>query len=138
MTDNKTLIAAAYAAMTTGDNTGFGAIMSQDVVWRTMARGRWNLTFHGRDSMRRDLFARLYAQFDGPLTNQALRIFADGDTVIVESEGDGTTKAGKTYNNRYAIFYRLEDGQIVEIREYLDTAFADDCLEFVFAPASHG
>lgn len=137
MTDNATLITDAHAAMAQGDGRPFAALIDEAVVWRTMATGRWDLTFRGRQSLRDDLFAPLYAQFDGRLLNHARRVFADGDTVIMECEGEGTTKTGRPYNNRYAMFYRLAGGKVVEIREYLDTALADAVLEFNFVPAAH-
>lgn len=130
--DNKTLITQALAGMASGDARPFSALLDDAIVWRHMGRGRWDFAVEGRGDLAEKLFRPLFVQFETRLTNRPLRVFADGDTVIVEAEGHGVTRAGKTYNNRYAMFYRLKDGKIIEAREYMDTALADDALEFTF------
>ena len=39
-----------------------------------------------------------------------------------------TTKAGVRYENEYCLVYRLENGKIVEIREYCDSALTESVL----------
>jgi hypothetical protein len=46
---------------------------------------------------------------------------AEGDQVVVELEGEGRTKDGRDYNNRYCSVFRIASGRITHIREYLDT-----------------
>ncbi len=46
---------------------------------------------------------------------------AEGDQVVVEFEGEGRTKDGRDYNNRYCSVFRIANGRIIHIREYLDT-----------------
>jgi hypothetical protein len=38
------------------------------------------------------------------------------------------TKAGVRYDNDYCLIYRLANGKIVEIREYLDSALCERVL----------
>ena len=57
-----------------------------------------------------------------------IRFIADGDHVVVEAVGEMRTKAGVPYNNDYCLIYRLRDGKIVEIREYLDSALCERVL----------
>jgi hypothetical protein len=46
---------------------------------------------------------------------------AEGDQVVVEFEGEGRTKDGRDCNNRYCSVFRIANGRITHIREYLDT-----------------
>ena len=41
---------------------------------------------------------------------------------------DGLTKAGVPYNNEYCFVYRLEDGAIKEVTEYMDTELVTSAL----------
>ena len=41
-------------------------------------------------------------------------IYADGDTVIVVWDGEGTTTAGTTYRNTYAWFMTVRGGEVVD------------------------
>ena len=52
-------------------------------------------------------------------------IIAEGDRVVVRGRGEFRTKAGKDYNNSYCFVLRLEEGRLVELREYLDTALVE-------------
>ena len=46
---------------------------------------------------------------------------AEEDRVAMEATSHGLVKNGKTYRNRYHFLHVLRDGEIVEVREYMDT-----------------
>jgi ketosteroid isomerase-like protein len=48
-------------------------------------------------------------------------MIAEGDWVVVESEGTGSFQNGRPYRNRYAIVFEIVDGRLRTIREYMDT-----------------
>lgn len=123
--DNGKIIAAAMEGLSRGDNTAFGAAMAEDFVWRGMAHGVWGKIYRGREVARRELFAKLWPQYEGRYTNTPHAIYADGDHVIVESRGYAKMKTGKTYEQFYCLVIRMENGKMKEVREYLDTAHAD-------------
>jgi ketosteroid isomerase-like protein len=56
-------------------------------------------------------------------------ITAEGDRVAVEVEADGTTASGKNYHNSYHFLFQLRDGEIVAVREYMDTLHLFDVLQ---------
>ena len=43
----------------------------------------------------------------------------------MRGRGEVKTKGGQDYNNSYCFVLRLEDGKLVELREYLDTALVE-------------
>lgn len=53
---------------------------------------------------------------------------ADGDRVVVEAQGNGTTVDGKPYHNSYCFVITLRDGKIVHVNEYFCTKLADAVL----------
>ena len=55
-------------------------------------------------------------------------ITAEGDRVVVEFEGNATTRDGKAYNNQYCMVFTLADGKIKQVNEYFCTLLADTVL----------
>ena len=58
----------------------------------------------------------------------AHRFIADGDIVVIEAKGDNVTPEGVRYDNDYCLVFRLEDGKIMEIREYCDSVLTEKAL----------
>jgi ketosteroid isomerase-like protein len=125
--ENKRIMEHAMEALAQGDGKPFIELMGDNVTW-TITGGSWARSWRGKDAVRRDLFAPLFAQFDGPYTSQATRIIADDDIVVVECRGRVRTKRGQDYNNAYCYVCRFEAGKFVELTEYMDTALVDRVL----------
>ena len=53
---------------------------------------------------------------------------AEGDRVAVEAESYGRHASGKIYNNQYHFLFRWRDGQLVELKEYMDTELVTDVI----------
>jgi ketosteroid isomerase-like protein len=57
------------------------------------------------------------------------RAFGTVQRAVIELEGDGVHASGRPYHNRYGFVFELDaDGQISQVREYLDTIHAFDVL----------
>jgi ketosteroid isomerase-like protein len=126
--DNKRAIESIFAELAKGNGKPFVDAMADDFTWILTGTTQWSRTYRGRQAVRRELLAPLFAQFADRYTNTAHRIMADGDFVVVECQGRTTTKAGKPYNNRYCYVIRLQDGKMKELTEYLDTALVEAVL----------
>jgi uncharacterized protein len=55
-------------------------------------------------------------------------VTAEGDRVAVEAESHAKMKSGKLYQNKYHFLLTIRDGKIQGVKEYLDTAHADEVL----------
>ncbi len=77
------------------------------------------------------MFARLDPQ--APVNQDLHRIVADADHAIAEWTTTATTRDGRMYRNDYAAVFRMEGTVIVEVREYFDTACAQ---QLMFSSAS--
>lgn len=74
-----------------------------------------------------DLFGSLRAEMERMVT--APRHFiADESFVVVEAKGDNVTKSGKPYRNTYCMIYRVDNGKVREVTEYMDTALTSATL----------
>lgn len=69
-----------------------------------------------------------------PTTKDGLAItpsgmVAEGDLVACEAESLGILANGRTYNNLYHFLFRIRDGKIASVKEYLDTMHTADVLK---------
>ncbi|MBO0866444.1 MAG: nuclear transport factor 2 family protein, partial [Mycobacterium sp.] len=53
-----------------------------------------------------------------------IRCLNDGESVVVEAQGHGTTADGRQYDSPYVFIFETRDGLITALREYSDTRLA--------------
>ena len=122
---NKQLIRDAFEAMGRSDIRALVDMMTDDFAWIIEGRSRFSRSYEGKEAVKRDLLAPLFEAFATPYRFTIDDIIAEGDRVVVRGRGEVKTKAGKDYNNSYCFVLRLEEGKLVELREYLDTALVE-------------
>ena len=125
---NRSLITKAFEGLRHGDPSHFMPLFAEDIEWRVMGSSAWSKHAKGLANVERDLVGPLFARFAGPYLNIPELILADGDHVVVLAKGDAETVEGKRYDNDYCFVFRMKDGRIVEVREYMDTILADAAL----------
>ena len=64
----------------------------------------------------------------GPIKITPREFTAEGDRVAVEAESYTQTRNGRTYNNLYHFVFRVREGKIACVKEYLDTMHANAVL----------
>jgi ketosteroid isomerase-like protein len=119
--ENKELIRAAFEALSSGDSRPLVGLLADDVTWKVMGQTPWSRQYHGKASVLNDLLRPLGSRLATPYRAHADRIICDGSFVVVQARGETTTKDGLAYNNEYCFVYRVENGAIKEVTEYLDT-----------------
>jgi ketosteroid isomerase-like protein len=125
--DNKTLIQHVFDELAKANSRPLFELMADDVTWRVMGQTKWSGTYSGKENvlaLLRQLGVRLADRYRAT----AERILADGEYVVVQARGQATTKAGAPYNNEYCFVYRLENGAIKEVTEYMDTELVTSAL----------
>jgi len=122
---NKQLVRDAFEAMGRSDIGPMVDLMTDDFAWIIEGQSRFSRSYEGKEAVKRDLLAPLFEAFATPYRFTIDDIIAEGDRVVVRGRGEVTTKAGKDYNNSYCFVLGLEDGKLVELREYLDTALVE-------------
>ncbi len=119
--ENKQLLQHIYAELAKGNSVPFVEAMADDFTWVMPGSTTWSRTYAGKKVVVGELFAALRAAMEGRIKTIAHRFIADGDFVVVEARGDNVTKAGRPYQNTYCMVYRLADGRLKELTEYMDT-----------------
>lgn len=131
---NRQLMREIFDEIAAGSGALFAESLADDVVMRVTGQYSWSRTFVGKDAVLRELYGYVRRRVRRGSRTAALRIFADGDHVIVEARGDMTTNAGERYDNEYCLIYRLADGKIVEMREYCDSVLCEQRLGLFPSP----
>jgi uncharacterized protein len=127
--ENKQLLQHVFSELSKGNPRPFAESLADDVRWTIIGTTEWSKTFDGKQAVLTELLGPLSANFDEPIRVTAHRFIAEDDFVVVEGRGQATTRAGKAYNNTYCWVYRIADGKVQEMTEYLDTQLAATALE---------
>ncbi len=98
------------------------ATMSEDVRWSIMGTTKYSLTLNGKKEIVDKLLHPIFSELESMGSNHVDSVIAEGDYVVVQQHASGRkTKTGNPYNNIYCMVYKVIDGKIIEITEYLDT-----------------
>jgi uncharacterized protein len=119
---NKRLVQEIFAEMANGNSRPLVENMADGFRWTMAGTGPWARTWDGKQAVLTQLFPALRAILEPPIRTIAHRFVADGDHVVVEARGDNTTRTGAPYRNTYCFVFRLADGKLQEVTEYMDTA----------------
>jgi uncharacterized protein len=127
--ENKKLMVEIYERVAQGDGSKFAAHLASNAILVLPGEYSWSGVHHGKENVIR--FFRLVAELaPGVRKTIPTRILADEDWVVIEARGDMTSKTGAPYRNHYCLMFRLKDGMIVEMKEYLDSAYCERILGY--------
>lgn len=127
-TENKKLLADIFSELARGNPRPFVDAMAEDFNWTVTGQTKWSKTYAGKSTVLRELFGILSERIEGKITTIPDRLIAEDDYVVVEAHGSNTTKSGKPYNNRYCFVFRVAQGKLKEVTEYLDTELVTAAL----------
>jgi uncharacterized protein len=105
------------------DGTGYITdLLADDVRWTIVGRTQVSKTFDSKEQFIGEVLQPFGARFSEPFRPVAVRgVYADGDTVVVLWDGEGTRLDGKPYENTYAWFMRFHEGLVVEATAFFDS-----------------
>ena len=125
---NKKLMTEIYTRLAHGDSTMFIEHLADDAVFTMQGNSSWSGERRGKDNILR-FFSEIVAErAPGERRIIPKRVLAYDDLVVIEAVGVMTSKYGTPYRNDYCLIFRLENEKIVEMKEYLDTAYLEATL----------
>jgi uncharacterized protein len=125
---NKALMKEIFDGVGRGDATLFYTHLAENVTLTITGENSWSQVISGKERIAKNVFGYVRSLVTERLKTHAFHFLADGDWVVVEGRGDMVTKAGVPYRNHYCLLYRLENDQIVEMKEYQDSLLAERVL----------
>ena len=119
--ENKKLIQEAFAAWANGDGMAFFNLLAENASWTVIGNCPISGTYVGQQRLVEDALKPQRAKLAGPPTPTVMNLIAEGDTVVIQWVGKGTSKSGRPYNNSYCYVVQIENGRIIRGTAYLDT-----------------
>lgn len=119
--ENKRIIQDAFTAWANGDGMAFFNLLADTASWTVMGSCPISGTYIGRQRLVEDALTPQRDKLAGPPTPTMLNLIAEGDTVVIQWVGKGTTKTGRPYNNSYCYVVQMDNGRIIRGTAYLDT-----------------
>jgi hypothetical protein len=119
--ENKKLIQDMFAELSKGNAQAFLNNMADNVKFTIIGTTKYSGTCNGKQELISKVLQPLTAQLEGGLTITPENFIAEGDYVAMQARGKSNTKSGGTYNNIYCQVFRLANGKVQEVTEYLDT-----------------
>jgi ketosteroid isomerase-like protein len=119
--ENKELIRNMFAELGRGNADAFLGAMADDLRYTLIGTSRFSGIFKGKAELISKLLAPLTAALTDGIAVIPYNLIADGEFVAMQAHGKAMSKNGKPYNNTYCHVFRIVNGKIVEVTEYLDT-----------------
>jgi ketosteroid isomerase-like protein len=126
--DNRKLVEYVFNETAKGNPRPFLEAMADDFSWTVTGTTSWSRKYEGKQTVLGELFGPLAERVVTPMITIPRRVLADGEFVVVEAEGQNTTRDGRPYNNRYCFVFRVSEGKLREVTEYLDTELVTKAL----------
>ncbi len=125
---NKQLMQHIFSELAKGNSKPLVESMADEFSWTITGTTKWSKKYDGKQAVVKELFGALRARLAPPIITVGHRFIADDDYVVVEAQGKNTTKDGIAYANTYCYVFRLGDGKLQEMTEYLDTELVTAAL----------
>ena len=116
---NKELVTEFFEHFSAGEVDQAFAFVSDDVSWWVPGDLPFSGTKNKAEYMQ--VVGSIQQGFPDGLELKATGMIAEGNQVAVEVASNGKHVNGKTYTNMYHFLITIEDGKMVDVKEYMDT-----------------
>jgi ketosteroid isomerase-like protein len=120
----------AFAPFEAANGQLFMETLSDNVSWTATGKenplgGHWTT----KSDVAKHVFAPLTLKMESPIKSKVSNVLISGDWATVEMTGTALAKSGRKFENELAFLCRFEEGKIVEVRTYIDSALVKAILE---------
>jgi hypothetical protein len=119
--ENKQFISNMFIELSKGNAEAFLGSIADDVRYTIIGTTKYSGTFNGKQELINKLLGPLTAQLEGGIAVTPDNLIADGDYVAMQADGKAQSKNGRSYDNTYCHVFRIVNGKVQEVTEYLDT-----------------
>jgi len=118
----KEVVTQVFARWEQGDQTSFFDALAEDMQWTAIGSTPISGHYTSKAEYLEKVYQPLRAHFSGPTHCQVKQILAEGDTVVVQWQGETPTQSGRLYVQEYCWVLRVHGEQIQEVTGHFDTA----------------
>lgn len=119
--DNKKVVRNFFESGNRGDVEAALGLLADDVTWTNIGSTRFSGAYSGKQTVIDELIGPLFGELEAGIHGTIDNLVAEGDFVVAQVRGQARKKDGTPYNNTYCHVFRLRDGKIVAVNEYMDT-----------------
>ncbi|RNF32197.1 ketosteroid isomerase [Massilia aurea] len=116
---NRESVRAAFQAWAEGTGGPF-ALLADDAQWTIVGRSLASRTYSDKAAFMSEVIHPFNARMAKPLRPTVRKLVADGDTVIVFFDAQGTALDGKPYVNTYTWIMEMRDGRALRVWAFFD------------------
>ena len=121
---NEQLVLDFFDVLSSGNLEALRAFFHDKSVWQPKVKGIAGAGEHVGMAIIDLFLAPVRGMFEaGDPKVTVTNLFSDGDIVGVESYSTGKTMDGKLYENDYAWVFRVSNGKIDRLHEYMDSHY---------------
>jgi ketosteroid isomerase-like protein len=124
--ENKALVREYFRRMQAGEPT-VAELMDDEVTWWVPQSSELGGTHRGKAKVL-ELMGRGVDLYQLPLLITVEEMIAERDWVCVQLVVDAKTAKGVPYRNDYHFAFRIRNGKLTAVREYVDTLYAKELL----------
>ena len=134
----------AWKTFSTRNAAQIESCFTEDAAWifpagngTALALGRGGISRLDRHEIASFMVNDFGRLFIAGVEIQPIGICAEGDTVVMQHRFRATLANGRSYDNEYCFVFKVRDGRIAEMREYMDTLggfrqiFGEDAVKSV-------
>jgi ketosteroid isomerase-like protein len=119
-TRNKSIVEASFEAWQAGTGSPFD-LLEDDATWTIVGNSAASKTYPSREAFLSEVIRPFNARMRVGLKPAIRNIYADGDTVIILFDAEGTARDGQPYANTYAWFLDMRGGKVVRATAFFDS-----------------
>jgi ketosteroid isomerase-like protein len=127
---NAQLVSDSFNAWQQGKGTTFD-LLAPDAVWTVAGSSPVSGVYKSRQDLLERAVKPISSRLATPIKPTVLSIVAQGDVVVVLWEGEALALDQQPYRNSYLWHLTFKDGQITEVKAFLDTYVLNDLIERV-------
>jgi len=124
--NNKKRVEAFFAAMNSSDSAAIVAAYADDGFVQTM--GHTLISGKFTKAQITAAAGAIFESFPQGIRFTISAMTAEAERVAVEAESDGMHISGKRYQNEYHFLFQFRNGELVTLKEYMDTERVTDVL----------
>jgi hypothetical protein len=123
--DSRAVVERYIAAAEVRDEAALRASFAEDATWQLDGELPISGTWHGRDAILDEFLATALSYYEpSSVSIEVTNVIAEGDAVVAEWTSRAQTVDGAPYENHCIGVFRVRDGLIQSVREYMDTLYA--------------
>jgi len=126
---NVETIRSLFSSLERGNSEEFFHHVAPNVNWTVMGTHPLAGTYQDRDTFIESTFWRLNKVLKDGVRLRVTNIITADDTAVVELEALSVALNEIPFRNRYCWICRFDQGKIVEVRAYLDSALVQKLLD---------